>query len=71
MKLAEFVKWCIKESSFEGCDLDGWAVQDKAVEFGILIKTEYDPAKHGKNDDAEPGDEWFVFSEDFKKALTS
>lgn len=69
MNLAKFVKWAIEESSFDGCDLDGGMLQDKAVEEGILIETAYDPAKHGPADGADEGDRWFVFSDEFKAAL--
>ena len=70
MQLAEFVRWAIEDGPFEGCHLDGGDVQEKAVKFGILERTKYDPAVHGESDcGADPGDEWFVFSEAFKAVL--
>ena len=60
--LAEFVRWAISEGPFEGCDLDGGGIQDKAEKLGILIKTKYDPALHGETDICEPGDDWLVFA---------
>ena len=70
MNLAEFAKWAIENSSFEGCDLDGGYVQEKAVELGILTRTKFDPDVHGEPVcDVEPGDEWFVFSDEFKTAI--
>ena len=68
MDLKEFVLWCIEEGPFEGCDLDGGAVQEKAVECGILKEVAYDPERHGEPDvDVEPGDPWFEFTDEFKK----
>lgn len=70
INLAEFAKWCITEGCFEGCDLDGGEVQDNAVKLGIIHEVAYDPEKHGtKNVDAEPGDQWFVFTDEFNAAL--
>lgn len=57
-----FAEWAIREGVWDGWQLDGDEIQDKAVEFGIIEEVEYDPVKHGENDvDAEPGDPWFVF----------
>lgn len=69
MQLAEFARWAIQEGPFEGCHLDGADVQEKAVKFGLLERTTYDPAIHGESDVAESGDEWFVFTDAFKTAL--
>lgn len=66
MNLSEFTKWAIENSAFEGCDLNGADVQDKAVACGILEKTKYDPKKHGSSIDCcEPGDDWYVFTKEF------
>lgn len=71
MKIAQLVKWAITEGCFEGCDLDGGILQDKAVKAGVLIETKYDPAKHGPSDgDVDEGDRWYVFSDEFKAALS-
>jgi hypothetical protein len=70
MKLAEFAHWVISESAFQGNDLDGAMVQDKAVECGICVEITYDPTKHGESQwDAEPGDPWYVFSPALRAAL--
>ena len=62
-QLAEFARWAILEGPFAGCHLEGSDVQDKAERLGLLIKTKYDPDKHGPSDcDAGPGDDWFVFA---------
>ena len=72
MKLAEFARWAVENGPFEGCELDSFEVLDKALACGILIKTEYDPEKHGGNSaDAERGDEWFIYSDEFKIAERS
>jgi hypothetical protein len=55
------------EGPFDGCDLDGGSVQDKAEALGLIVKEPYDPAKHGDNDcDIEPGQDWFVFAPGLK-----
>lgn len=58
-----FTRWIIRESVFDGCGLDGGAVQDKAVELGLLIKVPYDPAVHGDIAACDPGEQIFVFSD--------
>lgn len=69
MDLEKFARWCVQEGPFSGCDLDGGDVQAKAFECGLLTKTKYDPAVHGEDnaDYVEPGDAWFVFSDEFNK----
>ena len=63
--MAKFVKWAMQEGPWEGIDLDGASVQDKAEELGFLIKTKYDPEIHGESKfDIEPGDDWFVLAPD-------
>lgn len=70
LKLAEFVSWVVKTNCWEYRDLDGGDVQDMAVKCGILTETTYDPEKHGESEwDNEPGDPWYVFSDEFKNAL--
>lgn len=58
-----FVKWALQEGSWQGADLDGGSVQDKAESLGLIVKTQYDPEKHGPHDYAEPGYDWYVFSD--------
>jgi hypothetical protein len=71
MKLAEFAKWVVQESCFDGVgDLDGFDIHKKAVECEVILPTRYDPAIHGESDDAEPGDDWYVFNPELKKALS-
>lgn len=70
MNLAKFVKWVVTEGAFEGCDLDGSSVQDEAVKAGVIIETTYTREKHGPSDAAEDGDRWYVFSDEFKAALS-
>lgn len=72
MQAVEFIRWAISNGPWEGCGLDGGDIQDKAVSCGILVQVEYDPDEHGPNDyDAEKGDPWFVFSDEFKAALAA
>lgn len=68
--LAEFLKWAMEDGPFNGCDLDGGSVQDKAEELGLLKIEPYDEAKHGESEfDIDPGDDWYVLSDDVKELL--
>ena len=51
----------IMEAWPEG-DVDGFELQEIAHKHRVLVKTKFDPAKHGAYDDygAEPGDPWFL-----------
>lgn len=71
MQLAEFVRWAIERGCWEGCEVDGADIQDKAVELGILMETKYDPEFHNPPEwvDIEPGAVLYVFSEEFLTAL--
>lgn len=60
--LVPFAKWAIRESAFSGSDLEGAEVQEAALAHGLLIRTVYDPERHGPSDVAEPGMDWFEFS---------
>jgi hypothetical protein len=62
--LAHFARWGISEGPWQGGDLDGLEVQDKAEQLGLIVAEPggYDEAKHGPNNDAEPGDQFFVYS---------
>lgn len=72
MNLIEFVNWAVSNGPWEGHNLDGFDVQDRAVACGILVCTKYDPDKHGTNNcDAEKGDEWFEFSDEFKASIVA
>ena len=58
----EFAQWAIREGAWDGCDLDGAMIQQKAVELGIVKQVPYDPEVHGESEfDCPPGDPWFVF----------
>lgn len=60
-RCVEFTKWAIQDSAWQGGNLDGGAVQDKAEALGVIVKVPFDPAKH-KSDYAEAGDDWFEFA---------
>jgi len=63
-KVNAFARWIITET-FQG-SIDGFTVQDKAEEMGLLQETKYDPELHGPNDvDAVKGDAWFVLHPEF------
>ena len=40
-------------------DLDGFILGEKAEELGLIRREKYDPRRHSEQD-AEPGDPWFV-----------
>jgi len=48
-----FAQWAIREGAWDGCDLDGAAIQSRAVEFGIVKQVPYDPAIHGESEFAK------------------
>ncbi|TWA89555.1 hypothetical protein [Bradyrhizobium stylosanthis] len=61
---AQFVKWALQEGPWQGGDLDGGSIQDKAEELCLIQKVPYDPKKHGESEfGAEPGDDWYVLSD--------
>lgn len=61
---AKFVKWALQEGTWEGCDLDGYDIQKKATELGLIVRVPYDPEKHGESEyDIEPGDDWYVLAD--------
>jgi hypothetical protein len=60
--LVEFFKWAMREGPWDGGDLDGGSVQDKAESLGLIVKTQYDAEKHGVQSDFEHGDDWFVLA---------
>ncbi len=55
-KLREFVEWCMATASFQGYDLHGGDMQDKAEELGLLVKA---PADEAFREEYE-ADEMFV-----------
>lgn len=57
--------------SWDGCDLDGFEIQDKGVALGLLTKSEYDPSIHGDDFEGEPGDTYYTYSDAFKALLES
>lgn len=62
--LLTFFKWAMQEGPWQGCDLDGASVQDKAESLGLIVPVPYDPEKHGAYNDygCDAGDPWFEFS---------
>lgn len=72
-KMAEFIRWAIREGCWDGRDLEGSDIHDKAEELGLLVKVKYDPAAHGEPGaafdfvDVEPGDDWYVFCDELKE----
>jgi hypothetical protein len=69
-RLALFTSWALGEGSWQGYDIGGDRIQDKALELGLLTETTYNPAIHGESEfDAEEGDQWFVFSDELNEIL--
>lgn len=62
-QLVEFFKWAMREGPWDGSDLDGDSVQDKAESLGLIVKTKFDPEKHDGPDWAfSPGDDYYEFA---------
>lgn len=36
--MANFVKWAMEEGPWDGCDLDGGGIQDKAESLGLIVR---------------------------------
>lgn len=70
--MAQFVRWAMQEGPWDGCDLDGASIQDKAEELGLIVKTQYDPEKHGLAADwmFSPGDDWFTLAPEIAALIT-
>lgn len=69
MDLATFVKECVNVC-WEGCDMDGGDIEALAIDCGILIPVDFDPAIHvDHSGGSNPGDPWFVYTDEFKAAL--
>ena len=62
--LEEFARWAISEGAWQGGDLEGFEVQEKAEKLGLIVEEPggYDPKRHGPHDYAEPGDTFFVYA---------
>jgi hypothetical protein len=61
--LVEFFKWAMREGPWEGGDLDGGSIQDKAESLGLIVQTKFDPAKHGTAyGDFSEGDNYYEFA---------
>lgn len=62
-RLAEFARGIIRDSAWQGCDLDGAEVQERALKAGLLRSEKFDPAVHEDVEGyVEPGMDWFLFS---------
>ncbi len=59
-----FCRWAIRNSAFDGCDLDGGDVQEQATKLGLLTPTTAtkEMANSELFGDCEPGDTVFVFA---------
>jgi hypothetical protein len=70
---ARFIQWALQEGPWQGGDLDGGAVQDKAEALGLIVSVPYDPEKHGAYNDygCDEGDPWFEFSPDLIALIRS
>jgi len=73
MKLAAFAEEIVR-GTWEGYGWDGADIQELAISHGLIVKTQYDPEKHGpntkpNNEYLEPGDPYYIFSDEFKVAL--
>lgn len=57
----------VMQDVWNGLDPDGGDVQNYAQEFGLTVKTTFDPKKHGAcagADWCEDGDDWFEYASD-------
>lgn len=61
----KFVQWAMQEAPWNGCDLDGGTLQDKAEALGLIVKVPYDLETHG------PSEEWYVLHPDIIAMLAA
>ena len=56
-----------------GLDMDEFEMQDKLEELGLLIREDFDPARHegAGSEYMEPGDPWYMISPDVLVVLKS
>src|SRR3954469_3284268 len=47
---AKFVVWAVNDGPWQGGDLDGLSIQEKAEELGLIAETKFDPAIHKASD---------------------
>lgn len=67
--LLEFFKWAMREGPWDGGDLDGGSIQDKAESLGLIVKTQYDAERHGVQSEFETGDDWFEYKPDLRSPV--
>ena len=69
--LLTFFQWAMQEGPWEGGNLDGGTVQDKAESLGLIVSVPYDPDKHGAYNDCgcDAGDPWFEFAPGLCRAV--
>lgn len=62
----------ILQGTFDGETFDPEDIQGLAVECGLLVKTYYDPERHGTAglEYCNPGDDWYELADWFKAAAT-
>jgi hypothetical protein len=69
MKLVDFAEGMIQDA-FDGHDVEGSDIQERAVACGLIIETTYSYERHGENEvDPKDGDPWYEFSPAFKAAI--
>ena len=68
-RMATFIRECLFEGSWQGCDIDGCWAQDRAQELGLIVWHPYDPAKHGDMPELEEGEQVFFLSDEVKAVL--
>jgi hypothetical protein len=69
-ELWDFARWVLAQA-FDGMDLGGDEIQERALALGLIRKTAYDPERHGNRGHMfEPGDPWFEFAGPLEDRLT-
>jgi len=69
-KLAEFLRWAVQDHAWEGYDLDGHEIEEKARDLGLIEEVKYDPDIHGEAKiDIEPGDTYDILTAEVRAAL--
>jgi len=69
VRLAKFFKFAA-DACWEGFDLEGGDIQDRAKALGLFKVESYDPDKHGSGY-VDPGEDWYMLADDVQALLAS
>lgn len=51
--------------------IDGWELEDRMKDYGLIVEEPYDPQKHGNFEEMEPGERFLMLSPAMKELEAS